>query len=97
MLGGTDGLHAYGSAPDLAGNLEKVIDGSGRVLVRNVYGTDPHAVSFDAVVEQYIGDNEKSIRFGYMDFDPPETAETSKECYVNAAGYNCPRGENGGG
>jgi RHS repeat-associated protein len=65
----------YGQTRDLNNNIVAITDGAGRTFVSNEFGQDPTLPSFDAVVEQHMGnDDPVPMRFSYRDFDPPPGA-----------------------
>jgi RHS repeat-associated protein len=92
----------YGVSRDLSHNLLRVTDGAGAQLVENTYGEDPRVPSFDAVVEQFIGESSSEpLRFEYIDLDPPAYVPVSAVtvrapgCYQESVGRRCEFGSNG--
>jgi len=56
--GATGRAHAYhfGSGAELNHDIIQVLDGAGRIIVKNTYGIDPTDASFDKIIDQQIGE-----------------------------------------
>lgn len=99
----------YGFRNDLIGNLTKMYDGEGELVLTNLYGEDLSDPSFDAVKEQRLGNpskGEASLRFSYQDLTNDQSFrddyESVQSCVPDSGGDPFPpisrgRGSNGPG